>query len=81
MGSDFELELLYLLAVRKPILCAINGPCAGLGFVITMLADLRFASDTAKFTTSLANRGLIAKHGVSWILARLVGSAHALDLL
>ena len=81
MGHDFQLGLLYLMAVRKPIIAAVNGPCAGLGFVIAMLCDVRFASEGARFTTAFANRGLIAEHGISWILPRLVGSAHVLDLL
>ena len=81
MGPDFQVGLLYLMAVRKPIIAAINGPCAGLGFVLAMVCDIRFASDTARFTTAFANRGLIAEHGISWILPRLIGSAHALDLL
>jgi enoyl-CoA hydratase/carnithine racemase len=34
-----------------------------------------------KLTTAFARRGLIAEHGISWVLPRLVGSAHALDLL
>jgi enoyl-CoA hydratase/carnithine racemase len=46
-----------------------------------MFADLRFASDKAKFTTAFAQRGLIAEWGIGWTLPRLVGSAHALDLL
>mgnify|MGYP001483326541 FL=1 len=81
MGPDFQVGLLYLMAVRKPVIAAINGPCAGLGFVLAMACDIRFASDTARFTTAFANRGLIAEHGISWILPRLIGSAHALDLL
>ena len=81
MGPDFQVGLLYLMAVRKPVIAAINGPCAGLGFVLAMVCDIRFASDTARFTTAFANRGLIAEHGISWILPRLIGSAHALDLL
>ena len=81
MGPGFQVGLLYLMAVRKPVIAAINGPCAGLGFVLAMVCDIRFSSDTARFTTAFANRGLIAEHGISWILPRLVGSAHALDLL
>ena len=71
----------YMFKVRKPIIAAINGPAAGLGFVIALYADVRFAGSDAKFTTSFAQRGLIAEHGVSWLLPRLVGPAHALDLL
>ncbi len=81
LGDDFAVGYAYLLAVRKPILAAINGPCAGLGFAIAMLCDMRYSSDRAVYTTAFANRGLIAEHGTSWILPRLVGPAHALDLL
>ena len=71
----------YMLKARKPIIAALNGPAAGLGLVIALYADVRFAGSEAKFTTSFAQRGLIAEHGVSWLLPRLVGPAHALDLL
>jgi enoyl-CoA hydratase/carnithine racemase len=81
LGPDFQVTYGYLLAVRKPLLAAINGPCAGLGFVIAMMCDLRFASENATFTTAFANRGLVAEHGVSWILPRLIGPSRALDVL
>ena len=71
----------YMLKARKPIIAAINGPAAGLGLVLALYADVRFAGSDAKFTTSFAQRGLIAEHGVSWLLPRLVGPAHSLDLL
>ncbi len=71
----------YLLRARKPIIAALNGPAAGLGLVLALYTDLRFAGSDAKFTTSFSQRGLIAEHGISWLLPRLVGPAHALDLL
>lgn len=71
----------YMLKARKPIIAALNGPAAGLGLVLALYADIRFAGSEAKFTTSFAQRGLVAEHGVSWLLPRLVGQAHALDLL
>jgi enoyl-CoA hydratase/carnithine racemase len=71
----------YLLSIRKPIIAAINGPCAGMAVPISLFCDMRFASDRATFTTAFARRGLIAEWGVSWILPRLVGPAHAMDLL
>jgi enoyl-CoA hydratase/carnithine racemase len=81
MGSDFQVTWGYLLTIRKPMIAAINGPCAGLGFVIALLCDLRFASEKARFTTSFSQRGLIAEHGISWVLPRLIGASRALDLL
>jgi enoyl-CoA hydratase/carnithine racemase len=71
----------FPLTVRKPIIAAINGACAGLGLVQAVMCDLRFAAAGAKFTTAFVRRGLVAEHGSSWILPRLVGPARALDLL
>lgn len=71
----------YLMQVKKPVIAAINGPAAGLGLVFALYADIRFAGSEAKFTTAFASRGLIAEHGISWLLPQLVGPAHALDLL
>ena len=81
MGENFRLAYTYLLSVRKPIIAAINGACAGLGFAIATLADLRVVERQAKFSTAFSQRGLIAEHGVSWTLPRLIGSGNALDLL
>jgi enoyl-CoA hydratase/carnithine racemase len=71
----------YVMSVRKPVIAAINGPCAGIGLVFTLYCDMRFAGSEAKFTTAFAQRGLIAEHGISWLLPRLTGTAHALDIL
>jgi enoyl-CoA hydratase/carnithine racemase len=71
----------YLMSIPKPIVAAINGPCAGIGLVFALYCDLRFAASQAKFTTSFAQRGLIAEHGISWLLPRLIGVAHAMDIL
>src|SRR5947199_2277780 len=71
----------FPLSIPKPIIAAINGPCAGLGFVHALMCDLRFAAAGAKLTTAFSRRGLVAEHGISWILPRVVGPSHALDLL
>ena len=65
----------------KPLIAAVNGAAAGLGFVNALLCDIRIASERALFTTSFAQRGLVAEHGVSWLLPQVVGRGHALDLL
>ncbi len=71
----------YPTHVPKPVIGAINGAVAGLGFTHMLYHDIRVASDRARFTTAFARRGLIAEHGSSWMLPRLVGLAHACDLL
>jgi enoyl-CoA hydratase/carnithine racemase len=79
--ADFQRKYSYFPAIPKPVIAAINGPVVGLGLVIALYCDLRFASDSARFSTAFARRGLIAEYGLAWILPRLVGHANALDLL
>ena len=59
----------------------LNGATAGIGLVHALYCDLRFAADNTVFTTAFSRRGLIAEHGISWMLPRIVGHANALDLL
>lgn len=79
--EDLKKQYTFPAAVRKPVIAAINGAAMGIGLVHTLYCDIRFASDTAKFGTAFAQRGLIAEHGISWILPRIVGIENALDLL
>src|SRR5205085_2740484 len=71
----------YFLEVPKPIVAAVNGVAAGGGVVLAAMCDVRFASTAARFTTVFLKRGLIAEHGMTWILPRLLGPGRALDLL
>ena len=81
MPSDFHMRYSYFPTVPKPIIAAINGPAAGLGLIMALYCDIRMAARSAVFTTAFSRRGLIAEHGVSWLLPALVGHANALDLL
>lgn len=78
---NFEIGAAYFLGLRKPLIAAINGACAGLGFSYAVFCDLRFVDRTARFATAFSQRGLIAEHGTSWMLPRLIGPANALDIL
>ena len=71
----------YLLEVPKPIIAAVNGIAAGGGLILALMSDLRFASSKASLTTVFLKRGLIAEHGSSWLLPRMVGISKTLDLL
>ncbi len=78
---DFQKKYSYFPSIRKPVIAAVNGPAVGLGFILTLYCDLRFASDTARFGTAFAKRGLIAEYGLAWMLPRLIGPSNALDML
>ena len=81
LGDNFQVTYSYLMSIRKPVIAAINGACAGLGLAIATMTDLRIVERSAKFSTAFSQRGLIAEHGISWTLPRLIGSGNALDLL
>lgn len=71
----------HAMTIPKPVIAAINGACAGLGFVHALACDIRFAAEGAKFTVAFGRRGLIGEWGMSWTLPRLVGQGVALDLM
>ena len=78
---DFGHDHSWVMDLGIPVIAAVNGPAAGVGFVVMCYADIRFAAAGAKLTTSFGRLGLPAEHGVSWLLPRLIGPARAADLL
>ena len=79
-GDELPGLFSYLLRVPKPVIAAVNGVAAGGGFVLAALCDLRFASTAASFTSIFTKRGLVAEHGITWTVPRLIGTGRALDL-
>jgi enoyl-CoA hydratase/carnithine racemase len=78
---DWQTRYAFYPSIPKPVIGMLNGATAGIGLVHALYCDLRFAADNTVFTTAFARRGLIAEHGISWMLPRIVGHANALDLL
>lgn len=74
-------SLFALRSMRVPLIGAVNGAAAGGGFSLALACDLRLASSTAKFNAAFVKIGLTAGDlGVSWLLTRLIGPAHASDI-
>jgi 2-(1,2-epoxy-1,2-dihydrophenyl)acetyl-CoA isomerase len=63
-----------LRALRKPVVCAMNGAAAGAGANVALACDIVVAAKSAKF-------GLVPDSGGTWILPRLVGDARARALM
>jgi len=84
-GSDefpaFMHEYVYHFALSKPVIAAMSGPAAGVGFVLACYTDIRFAVPGAKLTTAHGPLNLPAECGLSWLLPRLIGGARATELL
>ena len=71
-----------LRRMPTPVIAAVNGAAAGAGFGLALAADIRIASPAARFNAAFVRIGLSGGDvGVSWMLPRIVGFAHAAELL
>ncbi|GAB5458443.1 MAG: crotonase/enoyl-CoA hydratase family protein [Henriciella sp.] len=70
---------LYNLEV--PLIAAVNGPAIGLGCDVACMADVRIASEKAKFGVTFLKVGLIPGDGGAWLLPRMIGASRAAELL
>jgi 2-(1,2-epoxy-1,2-dihydrophenyl)acetyl-CoA isomerase len=77
----FNPIILAMRRLPKPIIGAINGVAAGAGASLAFACDLRIASERASFVLAFGRIGLVPDSGASWFLPRLVGLAHAAELL
>lgn len=81
LGPDYRQAYSYIASIRKPVIAAIHGACVGMAVPIALFCDLRFASAEAFFMTAFSRRGLVAEWGSSWLLPRMIGNGHAMDML
>ena len=72
---------LRVLDLDVPVVAAMNGHTVGGGFGLTLLADIRVANVDAKYGVNFARLGIHSGLGISYVLPRLVGLAHASELL
>jgi enoyl-CoA hydratase len=65
----------------QPIICAANGPVAGIGYSLAVAADLCLAATSAKFVNAIHNAATGAELGLSWMLPRAIGTQRAAEIL
>ncbi|MEO5706461.1 MAG: enoyl-CoA hydratase-related protein [Alteraurantiacibacter sp.] len=63
-----------------PLVTAVNGPAVGAGMGFALSGDLVVAARSAYFMLAFANIGLVPDAGASWVVARAVGRARAMEL-
>jgi enoyl-CoA hydratase/carnithine racemase len=74
--------ILSIRQCRRPVVAALNGKVAGAGAVIAAASDIRIAAESASTAFLFSRVGLAgADMGAAWLLPRLVGMAHASELL
>ncbi|MEO0870575.1 MAG: crotonase/enoyl-CoA hydratase family protein [Pseudomonadota bacterium] len=78
--ENIHVMLRALHGLRVPLIAAVNGPAIGLGCDVACLADMRMASETAKFGVTFLKLGIIPGDGGTWILPRVIGPARAAEL-
>ena len=83
--DDFRRDSGGILTLRmyqflKPIVIACNGPAVGIGASMQLAADVRLASDQARFGFVFNNRGIVPDACSSWFLPKIVGISSALEL-
>lgn len=70
---------LAMYECRKPIIAAINGAAVGIGATMCLAADIRLASDRARFGFVFARRGIVPEAASAWFLPRIVGMSQAME--
>jgi enoyl-CoA hydratase/carnithine racemase len=80
-GRERTRPVTHALSIRKVLVAAINGGCAGLGLVQALCCDVRFAASGAKLATAFTRRGLPPEFASAWLLSRIVGAGHCSDLM
>ncbi|MEO0882119.1 MAG: crotonase/enoyl-CoA hydratase family protein [Pseudomonadota bacterium] len=90
-GSPYEVQDGYrrnihlivrsLYNLEVPLIAAVNGAAVGLGCDVACMADIRIASDKARFGVTFLKLGLIPGDGGAWLLPRIIGNARAAELL
>ena len=75
-----ELGCLALAKVRKPVIASINGPAIGFGCTLTLVCDIRVASEEARFSMAFTRVGVLPEFGSTYFLPRLIGLGKACEL-
>ena len=78
--NTFNRLMLTLRGLALPVIAAVNGFAAGAGWSLALAADIRFASEDAKFTQAFSKIGLVPDTGSTWFLPELIGTSRSLEL-
>lgn len=80
LRRSHEATTLRLHTMAKPTVALVNGVAVGAGLSLCLGADIRIASDRARFGTAFRNVGLSGDFGGTYLLPRLVGMGRAREM-
>ncbi|MBI1825014.1 MAG: enoyl-CoA hydratase/isomerase family protein, partial [Planctomycetes bacterium] len=67
-------------SLEKPVIAAVNGVAAGAGCSLALACDMRIAAESASFIEAFINVGLVPDSGSTFMLPRLIGLSHAIEM-
>jgi 2-(1,2-epoxy-1,2-dihydrophenyl)acetyl-CoA isomerase len=79
LERTYHPNIRLIRGLEKPVIAAVNGPCAGAGLSLAAACDIRIASDAATFVPGFIGIGLIPDSGGSWFVHRLLGYNRAFE--
>ena len=79
LEQTYHPNIRAIRGLAKPVIAAVNGPCAGAGLSLACACDLRIAADNATFVPGFIGIGLVPDSGGSWFVHRLLGFARAFE--
>ena len=79
LEETYHPNIRLIRGLEKPVIAAVNGPCAGAGLSLAAACDIRIASDAATFVPGFIGIGLVPDSGGSWFIHRLLGFARAFE--
>ncbi|MEX2211970.1 MAG: enoyl-CoA hydratase-related protein [Gaiellaceae bacterium] len=79
LEQTYHPNIRLIRGLEKPVIAAVNGPCAGAGLSLAAACDIRIASDAATFVPGFIAIGLVPDSGGSWFVHRLLGFARAFE--
>jgi 2-(1,2-epoxy-1,2-dihydrophenyl)acetyl-CoA isomerase len=81
LSNHYNPAIMQLMRAPVPVICAVNGPAAGVGCSLALAADFTIAAKSAYFLQAFVNIGLVPDGGSTWLLARAIGRARATRMM
>jgi 2-(1,2-epoxy-1,2-dihydrophenyl)acetyl-CoA isomerase len=81
LNNHYNPAVSHLIRAQVPVICAVNGPAAGVGCSLALAADFTIAAKSAYFLQAFVNIGLVPDGGSTWLLARAIGRARATRMM
>ena len=79
LEETYHPNIRAIRALEKPVIAAVNGPCAGAGLSLACACDVRVASTEANFVPGFIGIGLVPDAGGTWFIHRLLGFTRAFE--